>query len=98
MPPNNHDAGYLWDMLQAARRIQEFTAGISYEVYLNSALIQSAVERQLEIIGEAARRMSDRFQQEHPEIPHLRYYRTTECYCRSIRSNQARTNLVCRDR
>ena len=27
MPPNNRDAGYLWDMLQAARRLQEFTAG-----------------------------------------------------------------------
>lgn len=69
MPPNNHEAGCLWDMLQAARRIQEFTAGISYEGYVDSALIQSAVERQLEIIGEAARRISDRFQQEHPEIP-----------------------------
>jgi len=98
MPPNNHEAGCLWDMLQAARRIQEFTAGISYEGYLDSALIQSAVERQLEIIGEAARRISDRFQQEHPEIPHLRYYWATECYCSSIRSNQTRTNLVGRDR
>jgi uncharacterized protein with HEPN domain len=69
MPPNNRDAGYLWDMLQAARRLQEFTAGLSYEYYLNSILLQSAVERQLEILGEAARRISDAFRQEHPEIP-----------------------------
>jgi len=32
-------------------------------------LLQSAVERQLEILGEAARRMSDNFRQAHPEIP-----------------------------
>jgi hypothetical protein len=31
MPPNSRDAGYLWDMLQAARRLQEFTAGVSFK-------------------------------------------------------------------
>ena len=56
-------------MLESARRIQEFTAGLSYEEYLDSILIRSAVERQLEIIGEAARRMSQGFRQEHPEVP-----------------------------
>ena len=69
MPPTSRDAGYLWDMLQAARRLQEFTAGVSFEAYLESILLQSAVERQLEILGEAARRMSEGFRQEHPEIP-----------------------------
>jgi uncharacterized protein with HEPN domain len=69
MPPNNRDAGYLWDMLQAAHRLQEFTAGVSFETYLESVLLQSAVERQLEILGEAARRMSEAFRQENPEIP-----------------------------
>ena len=69
MPPSNREAGYMWDMLQAAQRIQEFTAGLSYEGYLESILIQSAVERQLEIIGEASRRMSEEFRQEHPQIP-----------------------------
>ena len=69
MPQNNREAAYLWDMLQAGRRIREFTAGLSYEGYLDSILIQSAVERQLEILGEASRRMSEEFRQEHPEIP-----------------------------
>jgi uncharacterized protein with HEPN domain len=47
----------------------EFTANLSREAYIESVLIQSAVERQLEIIGEAARRVSEAFQQKHPEIP-----------------------------
>ncbi len=69
MPPNSREAGYLWDRLQAARRLQEFTVGVSFEAYLDSVLLQSAVERRLEILGEAARRMSEAFRQEHPEIP-----------------------------
>lgn len=56
-------------MLQAARRLQEFTAALSYKGFLESVLLQSAVEQQLEILGEAARRMSEAFRQEHPEIP-----------------------------
>lgn len=56
-------------MIESARRIKEFTAGLSYEDYMDSVLIRSAVERQLEIIGEASRRMSEQFPQENPEIP-----------------------------
>ena len=55
-------------MAQAIRRILEFTANLSYNEYLHSVLIQSAVERQFEILGEAARRVSQEFQQSHSEI------------------------------
>ncbi|NER22752.1 MAG: DUF86 domain-containing protein [Symploca sp. SIO1B1] len=65
---NNRDAGYLWDMVQAIKNIQEFLGNVSYNDYLDSILLQSAVERQLEVLGEAARRISDVFQQAHPEI------------------------------
>ncbi|NJR38111.1 MAG: DUF86 domain-containing protein [Leptolyngbyaceae cyanobacterium CSU_1_4] len=68
MLTNSFDAASLWDMVQAIQRIQEFTATLSYDNYLNSLLVQSAVERQLEILGEAARRLSNEFRQAHPEI------------------------------
>lgn len=68
MQANKRDAGSLWDMVGAIHRIQEFTANLTYEAYLDSVLIQSAVERQLEILGEAARRLSDEFRQAHPAI------------------------------
>ena len=45
---------HLFDMAQAIRRIQEFTADASCETYLESVLMQSPVERQLGILGEAA--------------------------------------------
>lgn len=68
MQANDRDSASLWDMAQAIRRIQEFTADASGETYLESVFMQSAVERQLGILGEAARRISSEFQQFHPEI------------------------------
>jgi uncharacterized protein with HEPN domain len=55
-------------MMNAIHLIQEFTANLSYDAYLESVLTQSAVERQLEILGEAARRLSEEFRQAHSEI------------------------------
>ena len=63
------DPAYLWDMLDAARSVQEFTAGVSYDQYLKNRMMQLAVERQLEVIGEAAGRVSEIFREAHPEIP-----------------------------
>lgn len=62
------DRKFLWDMLIATQRIQEFVQGLSEADFLDSLLVQNAVERQLEILGEAARRISPDFQQRHPEI------------------------------
>lgn len=47
----------LEDVRLAASNIQEFIADISFEDYSSDELIQSAVERQFEIIGEALNRL-----------------------------------------
>jgi len=48
---------FLWDMLQAARSVLAFTSGRTFEEYLGDLMLRSAVERQLEIVGEALRQM-----------------------------------------
>jgi len=63
------DRVYLWDMLTAARAEVDFTRGRTLAEYEVDLLLRSAVERQIEIIGEAARRISSEFQEAHPEIP-----------------------------
>ena len=63
------DPAYLWDMLDAARSIGEFTHEATFQHYARNKMMRSAVERQLEILGEAARRVSDGFKNEHPEVP-----------------------------
>ncbi len=69
MPPDEHDAGYLWDMLATARLVASITDQLSYEGYLRNRTIQLAVERAIEIIGEAARNVSRTYQDAHPQIP-----------------------------
>lgn len=69
MQPEHRDPAYLWDMLDAARAIVEFAGGVELDAYLKDRKLQAAVERQVEIIGEAARRVSQAFKDEHPEVP-----------------------------
>ncbi len=68
MPPDRTIAR-LADMLDSARAILEFLQGKNYAEYLQSRLLRSAVVREIEIIGEAARLMPDDFKAAHPEIP-----------------------------
>lgn len=56
-------------MSQSCQRIILFIKNTSWEDYQNNILLQSAVERQLEILGEVARRISDDFQEKNPQIP-----------------------------
>jgi uncharacterized protein with HEPN domain len=63
------DDGYLLDILSAARRVLEYARGIDEAGFLASAKDQDAILRQLTIIGEAARRVSDECRAKHPEIP-----------------------------
>ena len=58
-----------WDMIETATAVSEFTAGVPPDDYLVDRKLQMAVERAVEIIGEAARRVSDSFKADHTEIP-----------------------------
>jgi len=69
MPPERSDPAFLWDMLDAGRTIVNMTASVTFEQYLADRKLQLAVERAIEIIGEAARRVSESFKAAHPEIP-----------------------------
>ena len=66
---DDKDAGYLWDMLDSAKTINNFVTDVSFSQYMQDRQLQLAVERALEIIGEAARRVSNVFQDEHSDIP-----------------------------
>lgn len=49
-----HDArAYLWDIQEAARAIERFVSGMDWQAFQQDEVVRSAVERKLEIIGEA---------------------------------------------
>lgn len=65
----DRDKAHLWDMLEHAKLAMQATQGISEHEYLHDRLRQLALERALEIVGEAARRLSEDFRLAHPSIP-----------------------------
>lgn len=69
MPPEKRDPAYLWDMREAVKSILDFVRGSSFASYERNELMKAAVERKIEIIGEAAKKISPAFKNEHPEIP-----------------------------
>lgn len=69
MQPEPRDAAYLWDMLDAARTVEQLCSNQDFSQYSTDRKTQLAVERSLEIIGEAASRVSTSFRNAHPEIP-----------------------------
>jgi uncharacterized protein with HEPN domain len=63
------DTAYLLDILIAAGKAIGYLDGLSWYDFETSELHQDAAMRALEIIGEAANRVSDSTKEEHSEIP-----------------------------
>jgi uncharacterized protein with HEPN domain len=63
------DAVHLWDMLKAAQGVISSLQGLTLTEYAEDENLRLATERRIEIIGEAARRVSTSFKEAHPEIP-----------------------------
>lgn len=63
------DPALLSDMLDSARATVKMVTGMRYAEYVADRRTRRAVEREVEIIGEAARNVSQAFQDAHPEVP-----------------------------
>ena len=69
MQPDRQDMARLWDMLDAARAAVQFTQNRRFQEFLENRMLRNAVERNLEIIGEAARGVSQPFRDSRADIP-----------------------------
>lgn len=63
------DQVYIGHMIDTANKAINFVAGLSREDFDNNEPLRLAVTHLLQIIGEAARRVSLEFRNAHPEIP-----------------------------
>ena len=60
---------FLEDIINSIINIEEFTKGFSYESFSKDKKTQSAVIRELEIIGEASKNIPKEIEEKFPEIP-----------------------------
>ena len=65
----SRDPAYVEHMLEAIGRIRRYVGRKRRAGFLGNALLQDAVIRNIEIIGEAAGRLSPEFAARHPGIP-----------------------------
>jgi uncharacterized protein with HEPN domain len=63
------DTVYLQHIMDNISRIEEYTQGFGYEDFVGNHLIQDGVIRQIEIMGEAAKRLSKEIKDKYSEIP-----------------------------
>ena len=68
MPPARRQ-DRVRDMLMAARKIQQYTSGLSFADFANDPRTINAGVRNLSIIGEAARHIPDQVQVVAPSVP-----------------------------
>jgi formyltetrahydrofolate-dependent phosphoribosylglycinamide formyltransferase len=69
MLPEGRDAAHVWDMLHYSRVLTRIVQGRAFDDYLRDETLRLAVERGVEVIGEAARRVSKKTKSVHTQVP-----------------------------
>ncbi len=60
---------YLEDMADSIRRIRRYTEGLDLDGFLRNDVLQDAVIRRIEVLGEAVGRLPESRKARYPEIP-----------------------------
>lgn len=63
------DSVYLHHILDAISTVESYLEGVDRQAFLDRRLVQDGVIRQIEIIGEAVRRLSRDRREQFPHIP-----------------------------
>lgn len=66
--PKRDDYLLLLDMIECCKSIFEYTKDMDFEAYTASKITKDAVVRNFEVLGEAAKAMSEELTITHPEI------------------------------
>ncbi|MDP2862020.1 MAG: DUF86 domain-containing protein [Desulfobacterales bacterium] len=64
---------YLDDIITAIADADEFTQGMSYEMFAADKKTVNAVIRCLEVLGEAAKHIPTSFRNKYPEFPGVKW-------------------------
>jgi uncharacterized protein with HEPN domain len=62
------ESAYLEHIRDSIVRIERYTSGMDEAKFSTNELVQDAVIRQLQIIGEAAKKLSDEAREKYPDV------------------------------
>lgn len=63
------DLLFLIHIRDSLREVRAFVANETREGFLENRMLQNAVMRSFEVVGEASRRVSGEYRERHPEVP-----------------------------
>jgi len=66
--PKRGDREFLLDMLLACERVINYTKNLNYEEFRKNDMVVDAVVRNIEILGEASKNISQNLKQKYPEV------------------------------
>lgn len=69
MSKPQRDKLYLAHIAEAIQRTIAYTADLSYEQFLGDTMVQDAVLRNFQVIGEATKKLSTAIRHTHPDLP-----------------------------
>lgn len=64
-----NDKLYIEHILEAVAKIEKFTASLTFEKFADNEMVLSAVMRELGVIGEASKKLSEEFKNNHLAVP-----------------------------
>ncbi|AFH38756.1 hypothetical protein TtJL18_0854 [Thermus thermophilus JL-18] len=59
---------FLRDMLEACEKVMRYTEGLDFHAFVRNELVYDAVLRNLEVLGEAAKKVPDSVRARHPSV------------------------------
>lgn len=69
MSAHRRDKDYLYDIWEAMHRILDYTGGLDYDQFMRDQKTQDAVVRNLQVMGEATKKLSCQLREAYPHIP-----------------------------
>jgi len=69
MSKKRRDRDYLDDIIEAIELVVAYSKGLTYKSFLEDRKTQDAVVRNLEVIGEASKKISKKLKETYPDVP-----------------------------
>ncbi len=65
---SRHDRLYLYDIIECCDRVANYVNGVREEDYQVNPMLQDALVRNIEVVGEAVKNLSTEITEAHPNI------------------------------